>query len=144
MPSSTDDSLIFGALWKANKNQNIKIKKIENLYLGRSFEDQAENFIQNKISKNQYEILKFENYQKLNEYVSDLLFKNEIIGRCYGREEWGARALGNRSIICNPSKLENVRLINTAIKERDYWMPFSPTILDIDEKNIFIIKKIQW
>jgi carbamoyltransferase len=141
VPSSTDDSLIFGALWKANKNQNINIKKIENLYLGRNFKNEAENFIQNNISEDRYEILKFENYQKLNDHVSDLLCKNEIIGRCYGREEWGARALGNRSIICNPSKLENVRLINTAIKERDYWMPFSPTILDIDEKKYLYNKK---
>jgi len=43
--------------------------------------------------------------------------------------------LGNRSIICNPSIIENVKTINETIKSRDYWMPFSPTILDIDKIN---------
>lgn len=141
VPSSGDESCVFGALWKANNNENIKTKKIDNLYYGINFEDKAEKFLEdNNISK-KYGVLYFDNYVKLNDHVSQLLSENKIIGRCSGREEWGARALGNRSIICNPSKLENIRLINSTIKERDYWMPFSPTILDIDEKKYLFNNK---
>ena len=43
--------------------------------------------------------------------------------------EWGARALGNRSILANPSDPKTVRNINEKIKNRDFWMPFTPSIL---------------
>ena len=66
-----------------------------------------------------------------------MLSKNEIVARLFYKEEWGARALGNRSILCNPSKIENIKIINEAIKHRDYWMPFSPSILEEDHKNYF-------
>jgi carbamoyltransferase len=43
--------------------------------------------------------------------------------------EFGARALGNRSILANPSDHRVVPLINRMIKNRDFWMPFAPTVL---------------
>jgi carbamoyltransferase len=43
--------------------------------------------------------------------------------------EWGPRALGNRSIIANPSKINTVKTINEMIKNRDFWMPFALSIL---------------
>jgi carbamoyltransferase len=43
--------------------------------------------------------------------------------------EFGARALGNRSIVCDPSRPDAVRIINEKIKGRDFWMPFAPSIL---------------
>ena len=46
--------------------------------------------------------------------------------------EFGARALGNHSILANPSDPLNVGRINEAIKSRDFWMPFAPSILDED------------
>ena len=55
-----------------------------------------------------------------------------------GREEFGARALGNRSIIANPSKDGIVQKINEQIKNRDFWMPFALTILN--EKHYKYIK----
>ena len=42
----------------------------------------------------------------------------------------GQRALGNRSIIADPRNPLNVEKINTSIKNRDFWMPFAPIILD--------------
>ena len=44
--------------------------------------------------------------------------------------EFGARALGNRSILANPSDFANLNIINEAIKSRDFWMPFTPSILE--------------
>ena len=60
---------------------------------------------------------------------AELLAAGEIVARCAGRMEFGARALGNRSILANPSDHEVVPLINRMIKNRDFWMPFAPTIL---------------
>jgi len=62
--------------------------------------------------------------------AADLILKGEIVARCRGRMEFGARALGNRSILCDASKLENIGTINRAIKSRDFFMPYSPVIWD--------------
>jgi carbamoyltransferase len=47
--------------------------------------------------------------------------------------EFGARALGNRSILAHPAVKGVVQDINDRIKCRDFWMPFAGSILDIDE-----------
>jgi carbamoyltransferase len=73
-----------------------------------------------------------------------LLAKNNVVGRLKGRAEWGARALGNRSILANASSRDTVKLINEMIKGRDFWMPFATSLLYEDhhdylhnEKNFF-------
>jgi len=65
-----------------------------------------------------------------NRQVANLLAQNLVIGRMCGRMEFGARALGNRSILANPANPEIVGIINRKIKSRDFWMPFAPTVLD--------------
>ena len=42
--------------------------------------------------------------------------------------EWGARALGNRSILTSADDFRRVDVINRMIKMRDFWMPFAPSI----------------
>ena len=47
-----------------------------------------------------------------------------------GRMEWGARSLGNRSIVADPRSQHTIHRINKAIKMRDFWMPFAPAVLE--------------
>ena len=54
--------------------------------------------------------------------------EGKIIGRCVGRMEFGQRALGNRSILADPRINDIKYKINSAIKNRDFWMPFAPVI----------------
>ena len=53
-----------------------------------------------------------------------------MVARSTGPAEFGARALGNRSILADASRPEVVRVINEMIKSRDFWMPFAPAILE--------------
>lgn len=76
--------------------------------------------------------------------VVKLLASGKVIARCIGRGEFGARALGNRSILADPRNSAIVRVINDKIKSRDFWMPFAPMINDTyvpiylhNPKNIF-------
>ena len=71
----------------------------------------------------------FEKQEDIELTSAQLLADHKIIARVSGRMEWGARSLGNRSILANPSRLENIRDLNIAIKMRDFWMPFAPSIL---------------
>ena len=62
--------------------------------------------------------------------VARLILQGEIIARFSGRDEFGPRALGNRSILADPRDLKVIRRINFAIKHRGFWMPFAPSILE--------------
>jgi len=66
----------------------------------------------------------------INRRAAELLAAGAVVARCSGAMEFGARALGNRSILAHPSRPELVGLINRAIKNRDFWMPFAPSILE--------------
>ena len=52
-----------------------------------------------------------------------------VVGWFQGRMEWGARALGNRSILADPRRADMREIINTKIKFREKFRPFAPSVL---------------
>jgi carbamoyltransferase len=44
--------------------------------------------------------------------------------------EWGPRALGNRSILCDPRRSDMKAILNAKIKRRESFRPFAPSILE--------------
>lgn len=73
--------------------------------------------------------------------IAELLVSDGVVARCAGRMEFGARALGNRSILANPSDHRVVPLINRMIKNRDFWMPFAPSVLREREADYLLNPK---
>ncbi|HXK40911.1 MAG TPA: carbamoyltransferase C-terminal domain-containing protein [Candidatus Paceibacterota bacterium] len=148
MPSGGDESTVFGACFYGYKKyceENelpFEPKPFDNLYLGQDFTDEEiKKYINdNKIIKKH----KVELYDNIEKKISELLAANQIVARFKGPMEFGARALGNRSILAHPSNFDNVRLINKMIKSRDFWMPFAPSILE-EEADMYIVnpKKIK-
>jgi carbamoyltransferase len=67
--------------------------------------------------------------EALADAVAELLVAGQPVARCAGPMEFGARALGNRSILADPSQPDVVRVINQMIKKRDFWMPFAPMVM---------------
>jgi carbamoyltransferase len=53
----------------------------------------------------------------------------EVVGWFQGRMEWGPRALGNRSILCDPRRGDMKDILNRKIKRRESFRPFAPSIL---------------
>jgi carbamoyltransferase len=51
-----------------------------------------------------------------------------IVGWYQGHMEWGARALGNRSIVADPRRTDIRDIINAKIKFREKFRPFAPSI----------------
>ena len=64
-----------------------------------------------------------------DELVNDLTHAR-VIGWCQGRFEWGPRALGNRSILADPRRLEMKEIVNSKIKFREPFRPFAPAVLE--------------
>jgi carbamoyltransferase len=62
--------------------------------------------------------------------TAELIAEGNVVGWFQGRMEWGARALGNRSILADPRRADMRDLINTKIKFREKFRPFAPSILE--------------
>jgi len=61
--------------------------------------------------------------------ISSLLIDQKIVGWFQMGSEWGPRALGARSILADPRREEIRDRVNSAIKYRDWWRPFAPSML---------------
>ncbi len=120
--AGTDETLPMGACYHQATLSQISPKPLTDLYLG----DNA-NYTESQLT--QIDGIKINSFSS-TEQILDHLLDNKIIGVCRGRMEMGQRALGNRSIICDPRSIQNVEKINDSIKNRDFWMPFAPIILD--------------
>lgn len=144
-PTSSDESAVFGAAFfgyelLCKKNDiNFDPQNIERLYLGGEFnEKDIKQALNKKRIKKKYGLKKIVNIEKK---IAVLLSEGKIVGRFKGRMEWGARALGNRSILMDPRRKDLVQNLNEQIKSRDFWMPFAASVLDIYEKKYIVNPK---
>ena len=84
--------------------------------------------------------------QPLLDHVVDALCEGKIVGWFHGAMEFGARALGNRSLLADPRRTDMRDIINLKIKFRERFRPFAPSILEeyvaeyfeIDEPSPFM------
>jgi carbamoyltransferase len=77
-----------------------------------------------------YERTTFGDETGLCSATARLIADGNVVGWFQGRMEWGARALGNRSILADPRRADMRDLINTKIKFREKFRPFAPSILE--------------
>ena len=130
-PAAGDEGLAVGAALRgyfemAFKDGIMPSKvPLRDSYFGSSFSNEE---IEESLKKNNL-LEKAEFIDDMDSETGELLAKGNIVARFSGRMEWGPRGLGNRSILAHASDPSTVRTINKAIKMRDFWMPFGPSIL---------------
>lgn len=144
--SASDESLAIGSGICLQEDLTLKNKeswssnnfsRIETLYLGPKSSSQEEDKIIENLDEGKYFIDKDISAKN----IGNLLSQGKIIGRCVDRMEFGQRALGNRSIIADPSNILIKEKINSAIKNRDFWMPFAPIVLDVYAEQYLVNPK---
>lgn len=122
-PAMSDAGLSFGAACLALKSLSFTVKHTNDTYLGPNESIDFENLV----PQLKEEFLVNEPKNIFIE-IADLLVQNRIIGLYNGRNEFGPRALGNRSIIANPTSKEMHNKLNERLNRNDF-MPFAPSIL---------------
>src|SRR5918996_2041505 len=99
-------------------------KPIEHLYFGPEYSDHE---IELQISSCG---LNYRVCDDIAAATADLLVEGKVVGWFQGRMEGGPRALGGRSILADPRSVESRDRVNAAIKFREYWRPFCPSLLE--------------
>ncbi len=105
---------------------------LETPYLGSGFSDKeiTEWALKNK-SHFEQKNLRVDNHtpQDLVTKTADAIAANKVVGWFQGRQEFGPRALGHRSILANPACKEMQEILNVKIKHREVFRPFAPSVI---------------
>ncbi|WP_149495955.1 carbamoyltransferase family protein [Roseiconus lacunae] len=80
---------------------------------------------------------RFDDQERLNDYLVNLLADGMVVGRFSGRAEYGPRALGNRSIMGDPRITDMQSTMNLKIKFRESFRPFAPVVLADHARDYF-------
>ena len=130
-PSCGDETNSFGIAYHLHtKNSSSPLRKLDSFCLGPS-PIKREGFNFNSISGEFY----VAELSDPEEKAAKLLAEGHIVARCSGQMEFGARALGNRSLIADPTTSGVVEKLNHMIKHRDFWMPFAPAMMYEDAQK---------
>ena len=133
--SAGDDSLAIGSAFclaedlvraKDGEWHSSSIHSLPHLNLGPEATEEAESKVIEDLDTDLFSVETSPEPSRIGQLLADGL----VLARCVGRMEFGQRALGNRSILADPINLEVKERINAAIKNRDFWMPFAPVLLD--------------
>ena len=128
VPFAPDDSgnSIGAALWVAHQNGQLSagVKVSNSPYLGRSYSDEQ---IREALKKYG---LSHSWSEDIEQRVAQLLSEGKIVGWFQGRMEFGQRALGARSILADPRDASAKDRMNEAVKYRESFRPFAPSILE--------------
>jgi carbamoyltransferase len=83
-------------------------------------------------------VRRLEDEEGLCRWTAERIDDGRIVGWFQGRMEWGARALGSRSILADPRRADMREIINTKIKFREKFRPFAPSILEEAVDDYFV------
>ena len=138
--SPGDESLSIGAIFAFldENGYGKEINPIKTMYLGTHYNDE---YVLSACKKFVVKEKKFKIIELDRKTMARMLAEGKILGRFYGRMEFGPRALGNRSILADPRTSDIVRIINRKVKKRDFWMPFTPSIIDFKADDYLVNPK---
>ncbi len=135
-PAPGDSGTAMGAASYALSQQNVEVLGNKNPFLGPRFTtDRCIRACERCRDRPLFEVL-----ENAPAKAAELLGKGQLVGWFQGRMEFGARALGHRSILGNPSTNGMVESINQKIKFREHWRSFSPSIVDTLAEEVLQVK----
>ncbi len=139
-PGPGDESISIGAAYLELVEQGTSLDEIESPSHGYFGPSHSEENVKKAIDENLEADWEAKKVTPIE--VAKLLADGDVVAR-FGIEsmEFGARALGNRSIIADPRRPDVIHHINKLVKMRDFWMPFAPSILAERETDYMINPK---
>jgi carbamoyltransferase len=123
-PAASDDGVALGAALAPYLDNNGRLpnKPMRHGYWGPSFDDNA---IEAALRTYKLRCSKLADPAGA---AAELLSRGKILGWFQGRMEFGPRALGSRSILADPRDPEMNVKVNNAVKFREWWRPFAPSL----------------
>ena len=91
----------------------------------------------NKRTDLKFYVAKYNATKVTKKEIAELIKDGKILGLVYGDSEVGPRALGNRSIVCDPNIADMKDILNSKVKFREWYRPFAPFCKKEDANKYF-------
>lgn len=135
-PAPSDAGSAIGAVVHyLVKEKKVRSKITRNPFLGPQY---LYNDIKDAIRGANFK--NFNHYKQLEQYIAKELNDGKVVGWYNGHIEFGSRALGNRSILANPTLDGMKDRINKVIKKREGFRPFAPMVIKDKQNQFFEMK----
>ena len=127
-PASGDDGIAIGAGYWIYHNKLKQPRQISSdnimrhAYWGPEFSDEEITELL-EIAK-----LSYKKYPDVTVPAAKLIADGNIVAWFQGRMEFGPRALGNRSILADPTRPDMMDIVNHYVKHREDFRPFAPVV----------------
>lgn len=139
-PAPSDGGSAIGCAlyhYYTNNPNSVRIDN-SNPYLGPSY---SNNEIKEILDESEIDVwYEYKEYSELIPYISKQIVDGNVIGWFEGKMEFGARALGNRSILANPRDPQMKSRVNRVIKKREGFRPFAPMVKEEERTKYFDYK----
>jgi carbamoyltransferase len=124
-PAASDDGVCLGAVLgpTLDSGGKLPVRKMRHAYLGNEC---SEVEIEKALTTYKIRATRVSDPAAV---AAEMLANGKILGWVQGRMEFGPRALGSRSILADPRDPEMNANVNNAVKFREWWRPFAPSIL---------------
>jgi carbamoyltransferase len=139
-PAPSDGGSAIGCALYHYYTNNPTSVRVDNTipYLGPSYTN-AE--IKQILDESEVDVwYEYKEYSELIPFISKQIVDGNVIGWFEGKMEFGARALGNRSILANPRDPQMKSRVNRVIKKREGFRPFAPMVKEEDRAKYFDYK----
>jgi carbamoyltransferase len=131
-PAMSDSGLAFGGpLYELAETQGLKPWRLEHVYLGPGFDDQA------MLRAVRGAGLEARRYDAIEPVIAEKLAEGRVVARFAGRMEFGPRALGNRSILYHCGDASVNDWLNKRL-ERTEFMPFAPATIEDEVHDSYV------
>jgi carbamoyltransferase len=145
-PAAGDNGTALGAalhVW--HRQGGDRRFEMRHGYWGPQFDDAAVasaiDTRSSEIEARHYQRTRMSNEQELCDWTASRIADGNVVGWFHGRMEWGARALGNRSILADPRRRDMRDIINARIKFREKFRPFAPSVA-VEALNDFFVDAV--
>ena len=140
-PAPSDSGSSIGCSLSYYYDNNTSLRKINtNPYLGPGYSKDSIKHTIDKFKKYVYGEYVID--KQLIKNISKEITDGNIIGWYEGRMEFGARALGNRSILANPRDPQMKSRLNMMIKKREGFRPFAPIVKKESQVTYFKYQRV--
>ncbi len=129
-PAAGDSGTALGAALALAADHGEPIAPMASAQLGRDWSDGEIREILDRAA------VRYEQPDDLARTVGDALADNQLVGWFQGRSEFGPRALGGRSLLADPRRLDNLERLND-VKGREQFRPVAPMVLADRAGEIF-------
>jgi carbamoyltransferase len=139
-PNAGDNGLAIGQALYAYSEEGKRPRRYvaTHDYMGREYSSsEISSAVSPLRDRADIRVTEFPILEGMYDAMAERIANGQITSWCQGRSEFGPRALGNRSILADPRRTDMKDILNSRVKFRESFRPFTPSVISSRSRDFF-------